>query len=181
MTETVTISETGGKKGKKPEQIHWIDPKALLEVARQAGYGAEKYGEGDNYRKGYAWSLSYDAAQRHLMKFWDGEDIDPETGTYHLAAASWHCLALLSHLIREAGTDDRYRQPEPVGRWRVGDTVSGDQYAELPIGTRVQDSAGMLVRQADGRYLATGGQLGGEHYEADHLHRPRIITYVPGR
>lgn len=98
---------TGGMKGQKLTQMGALDPKALIEVGKVAGYGGIKY-ERYNFCKGYKWSLSYDALQRHLMAFWDGEDIDPESGLRHLAAAAWHCLALLTFSIRGKGTDDRF-------------------------------------------------------------------------
>lgn len=98
-----------GRKDKKPQQLHWLDPQALLSLSEVAAHGADKYGDGYNYRLGYDWSLSYDAGQRHLMKFWDGEDVDKDSGLPHLAHAAWHCLTLLSDYLRRAGTDDRFK------------------------------------------------------------------------
>lgn len=48
----------------------------------------------DNWRRGYDWSLSYAALQRHAWAFWNREDIDEETGSKHLIAAAWHCLTM---------------------------------------------------------------------------------------
>ena|SRR3990167_5605717 len=103
---------TGGAKGQKLAELGAADPRALMEVAKVAGYGGIKY-ERYNFAKGYRWSLSYDALQRHLHAFWDHEDIDPESGLYHLAAACWHCLALLTFSMRGLGTDDRFPQNGP--------------------------------------------------------------------
>ena len=98
--------DTGGEKGRKSEEFAYLDPVALQEVARVAGYGSKKYAP-FNYLKGYKWSLSYSAGQRHLNEMWAGEDIDPESELYHAAHAAWHCLALVSFQIRGLGTDDR--------------------------------------------------------------------------
>ena len=98
---------TGGEKGKKLAELGAIDPDSLMELAKVAGYGSGKYSR-LNYMKGYKWSLSYDAMQRHLLLFWGGESIDPESGLHHLAHAAWHCMTLLSYDERELGTDDRY-------------------------------------------------------------------------
>lgn len=106
-TEVRVVSETGGAKGKKPEQMHHLDPLALLEVAKVAAYGGEKYEEAYNYLKGFDWSLSYDAGQRHLMLHWAGIERDDESKLLHLAHAAWQCLAQISFLIRGLGTDDR--------------------------------------------------------------------------
>lgn len=90
----VTDPVTGGEKGQKAEQYSLIPTEALAHVARVYAYGAAKY-DRDNWRKGYAWHLSYDAMQRHLNAFWGGEDLDPESGLPHLAHAVFHCMALL--------------------------------------------------------------------------------------
>lgn len=104
----ITDPETGGQKGAKLPQLGAIEPMAILEVAKIAGFGAQKY-DRYNYLKGYRWSLSYDALQRHLLLFWSGEDRDAESGLYHLGHAAWHCLALLSFTLFKRGTDDRWR------------------------------------------------------------------------
>lgn len=106
-SETIIVDpKTGGKKGQKLAQLGALDPKAIMAVADVAGFGAQKY-DRYNFMKGYAWSLSYDALQRHLHAFWSGVDRDEESELYHLAHAAWHCLALLTFLIRNKGTDDR--------------------------------------------------------------------------
>ena len=102
----VTDPATGGQKGRKAAQLGAIDPVALYHLAEVAGFGAGKY-DAHNFLRGYDWSLSYDALQRHLQKFWMGEDVDPESGMQHLGHAAWHCLALLSFVLRGLGTDDR--------------------------------------------------------------------------
>ena len=104
--EVRVTSATGGQKGRKQAQLGAIDPTALRTVAEVAGHGTEKYAR-YNFLRGYDWSLSYDALQRHLLAFWAGEDIDPESGLAHLGHAAWHCLALLAFMQRQIGTDDR--------------------------------------------------------------------------
>jgi hypothetical protein len=98
---------TGGAKGSKQCQMGAVDPQALMQVGLVAGFGGIKY-ERYNFAKGYKWSLSYDAMQRHLMLFWNGQDNDDESGLPHLAHAAWHCLALLTFSFRGRGTDDRF-------------------------------------------------------------------------
>lgn len=104
--EVRVTSATGGQKGRKRAQLGALDPHALRAVAEVAGYGTEKYAR-YNYLKGYDWSLSFDALQRHLLAFWAGEDNDPESGLPHLGHAAWHCLAMLAFSQRRVGTDDR--------------------------------------------------------------------------
>lgn len=113
ITGEVRITDpwTGGQKGQKQAQLGALDPQSLMEVAKVAGFGAIKYSR-YNFMKGYAWSLSYDALQRHLHAFWDGEDRDPESGHLHLAHAAWHCLTMITFLLRGRGTDDRHTSEE---------------------------------------------------------------------
>lgn len=103
----ITDPVSGGQKGSKLCQMGAVDPLALSEVGKVAGFGGIKY-ERYNFSKGYKWSLSYDALQRHLMAFWGGEDLDDESKLPHLAHAAWHCLALLTFSLRSKGTDDRF-------------------------------------------------------------------------
>lgn len=106
--EVVVDEETGGMKGRKDVQLHAIPAETLAELGRVYAYGASKY-EDYNFRRGYEWSLSFDALQRHLWSFWSGEDYDPESKLHHLAHAAWHCLSLLFWSIRGKGKDDRPR------------------------------------------------------------------------
>lgn len=95
--ERVT-SETGGQKETSLARFDQIPTAPLWLLAERFGLGNAKYptgpGEPDNWRKGYAWSLSYAALMRHLVAFWSGEEIDDETGQHHTIAAAWHCMVL---------------------------------------------------------------------------------------
>lgn len=93
MTEIRTTSSTGGQKGVKPQR-HSLLPKHGLDVIAEVfGFGAAKYAD-HNWRRKYEWSKSYDALQRHLTAWWDGEDVDPESGLSHLGHAGFHILVL---------------------------------------------------------------------------------------
>ncbi|ALY08639.1 hypothetical protein CAPNMURICA_39 [Arthrobacter phage CapnMurica] len=110
MTEVRTVSSTGGEKGTKPERYDLIPVEALASVARLYGEGAKKYSE-HNWRKGYEWSKSYAALQRHANEFWKGVDLDPETGEPHLSAVIFHSLALITFMQEHPDFDDRYVRP----------------------------------------------------------------------
>ena len=105
--ETRVVDPTsGGEKGQKATQVSTLDPVALDMLGRVGGMGAAKY-DRYNYLKGYAWHLSFDAAMRHALAFWAGEDLDEESGLPHTAHAAWHLNALTSFFVRGIGTDDR--------------------------------------------------------------------------
>lgn len=108
--EVRTTSASGGQKGVKPEAYDLIPVEALAHVARVFGAGAAKY-SAHNYRKGFEWSKSYAALQRHANAFWRGEDTDPEMGTPHMAHVVFHALALLTFMDEHPEYDDRYRPP----------------------------------------------------------------------
>jgi dATP/dGTP diphosphohydrolase/uncharacterized protein DUF4406 len=100
---------TGGEKGSKPERFDLIPADVMEELARHYGRGCLKY-EDNNWRKGYAWSLSIAALERHLSKFKQRIDVDhdPEVGDFpHLVAVIWHACALLWFQKNQKGTDDR--------------------------------------------------------------------------
>lgn len=108
VEEIRTTSETGGQKGSKPERYDLIPVDALATIARLYGKGAEKYAV-HNWRKGYEWSKSYTAMQRHANAFWNGEDNDPEMELPHMAAVAFHALTLLTFMQEQPGFDDRYK------------------------------------------------------------------------
>jgi hypothetical protein len=91
--EVRTVSSTGGEKGVKPERFELIPAGPLRLLARLYGRGAAKYAA-RNWENGYEWSKSFGAMQRHLWLFWDGEDLDEETGVPHVICAVFHAFAL---------------------------------------------------------------------------------------
>lgn len=119
----VTDPTTGGQKGQKPERFSLLPFEALDEVLRAYHYGSTKYSD-HNWRKGYKWSLSFDACMRHLTAFWMGEDKDEESGLSHLAHAGWHVLCLLWFWLNGKGMDDRW-QPEVAAQAYGKQEVSG--------------------------------------------------------
>jgi len=114
MSEEVIVTDenTGGRKGVKPERYDLIPVWPLRMVARVYGWGTKKYAD-RNWELGYKWSNSYSAGQRHLNAFWGGEWLDQESGLPHLAHAAWHCLTLMTYMVRQIGTDDR----SEVDKW----------------------------------------------------------------
>lgn len=98
--------ETGGAKGQKMVRLHAIPWEVLAELGRVFAFGEDKYDD-YNFRKGYKWSLSFDALQRHLWAFWNNEDRDQESGLHHMAHAAWHALVLGFFSLTGRGKDDR--------------------------------------------------------------------------
>ena len=69
--------------------------------------GARKYGR-HNYRiAGVRASIYYDACGRHLDAWWEGEDVDPDSGLNHITKAIAGLFVLRDSMIRENWVDDR--------------------------------------------------------------------------
>jgi len=107
--EVRKVSATGGEKGSKPQRYDLIPILPMDKLAELYSRGAEKYAA-HNWRRGYDWSLSYAAAMRHLTRFWDGEDFDPEMGLPHPIAAVFHCFALVQFMEDFREFDDRFKR-----------------------------------------------------------------------
>jgi hypothetical protein len=106
--EVRKVSATGGEKGSKLARFDLLPMEALTTVAQLYGKGAEKYAA-HNWRRGYDWSLSYAALQRHATQFWAGEDNDAEMGLPHMASVVFHALALITFMQEQRDFDDRYQ------------------------------------------------------------------------
>ena len=76
--------------------------------------GALKYGR-HNYRKvGIRASVYYDAAQRHMNSFWEGENTDPDSGLSHVTKAIASLVVLRDGMLMGLWEDDR-PPPYPQG------------------------------------------------------------------
>lgn len=89
----------------------------LAEAALALTEGALKYGK-HNYRGvGVRGSVYYDASLRHLTAWWEGEDIDPESGLSHVTKAIAGLMVLRDCMIRGNFNDDR--PPKSPKDWMV--------------------------------------------------------------
>lgn len=118
--------DTGAEKGSKLERFDLIPAGPMRAVARHYGKGAEKY-ESRNWEKGYAYSLSYAAMQRHLHQYWQGEDIDEETGSPHLAAVVFHALAMMEFSNTHPEKDDRVKDGRVPKASRMSSNQNGSR------------------------------------------------------
>ena len=108
----ITDPNTGGEKGTKPARFGLIPSEALWQLAELYGKGSNKYSD-HNWRKGYKWSLSYDALMRHANLFWQGEEIDDETKCPHMASVAFHAFALMTFCKEHPELDDRFLVDRP--------------------------------------------------------------------
>lgn len=93
--------------GTKKAPLSTISGPVMFELGLSMLEGARKYGR-HNYRiAGIRASVYYDAAQRHLNAWWEGEDIDPDSGLSHVVKAMACLMVLRDAEIHEMVTDDR--------------------------------------------------------------------------
>lgn len=111
---------------------HVIPSPVIAELGLSMLEGALKYGS-HNYRAiGVRTSTYYDAALRHLNAFWEGEDIDPDSGLPHIVKAM-ACLTVLRDSQMYGNVVDD-RPPSYPNGWQVPlNTAAGqliDKYPE---------------------------------------------------
>lgn len=75
-------------------------PDAYEMISQVYTFGAKKY-SAHNWSKGMDWSRLIGAAERHLLAFKKGEDLDPESGLPHLAHLGCCISMLLSFQARK--------------------------------------------------------------------------------
>lgn len=87
----------------------------LAEAALGLLEGALKYGRHNYHAISVRASVYYDATLRHLNAWWEGEDLDEESGAelHHISKAISSLLVLRDAQLRGMVTDDR--PPSTVG------------------------------------------------------------------
>lgn len=127
-----------------PSQPLYLLGLAMLE-------GARKYGR-HNYRAaGIRYSVYYDAMMRHMQAWWEGEDIDPDSGLPHPAKAMACLVVLLDGMLMGNATDDR-PPAYPEGWMKQLHEAAGkiiDAYPDAKAPFLEKDSAGAHQRAVE--------------------------------
>lgn len=90
-----------------------ISRAVLAEVGLAMFEGARKYGR-HNYRVSPVRAEVYfDACNRHLDAWWEGEDIDPDSGLHHLSKAIASLTVIRDAIIQGCWHDDRPPKTPP--------------------------------------------------------------------
>ncbi len=94
----------GTKKWRIFSTVSWT---VLAEVGVAMLEGARKYGR-HNYRvAGVRASVYVDASIGHIMQWWEGEDLDPDTKLSHITKAIASLFVLRDAMIQDMMVDDR--------------------------------------------------------------------------
>lgn len=103
---------TGLRHNAGKPRVDLVAPSIMTAIAAVAAFGAEKYAA-RNWEKGMEYGKVYASLMRHLMAWWQGEEVDAESGLPHLHHVAWNVQALVEYDRRlKAGTlpaevDDR--------------------------------------------------------------------------
>ncbi len=98
--------------GSTKPPLHNVPCGPLYQIGAAMLSGACKYGS-HNWRSiGVRSDVYYDAMLRHVMSWWEGETLDPESGAPHLAHVAACCIILLDAEAAGKLTDNR---PPVVG------------------------------------------------------------------
>ncbi|KKN79110.1 hypothetical protein LCGC14_0342980 [marine sediment metagenome] len=107
--KNVTTKEVNPKDavGARKAPMSTVPSRVMLEIGLAMLEGSAKYGR-HNYRvAGVLASVYYDAAIGHIMSWWEGEDIDPDSGLPHIIKAMATLAVLRDGQHMENWVDDR--------------------------------------------------------------------------
>lgn len=106
-----------------PDTLEIMAAEAFLE-------GALKYGRYNWRIAGVRASIYYSALKRHIKKWWNGQNRDPETGVHHLCNALACIVILFDAELYGKLEDDRPPCPDPDAMARLIDQMQS-QIAHL--------------------------------------------------
>lgn len=93
--------------GIKKAPMSTVPMPVMLEIGTAMLEGGLKYGR-HNYRAvGIRASVYYDALMRHMGGWWEGEDIDPDSGLSHVVKALATLVVMRDAMIQDKMCDDR--------------------------------------------------------------------------
>lgn len=105
----VDIKATNPKDavGIRKAPLSTVPSGVMAEVGVAMLEGACKYGR-HNYRiAGVRASVYYDALMRHMLAWWEGEDLDPDSNLSHVTKAITTLVVLRDAMMQDMLTDDR--------------------------------------------------------------------------
>lgn len=93
--------------GVKKAPMSVVPAQVMAELGLAMLEGATKYGRFNFRVAGVRASVYYDAAQRHLMAWFEGEDIDPASQLNHITKAIASLVVLRDSMLMGNWVDDR--------------------------------------------------------------------------
>jgi hypothetical protein len=87
--------------------FHVVPMRVTAEVGLALLEGARKYGSYNWRAAGVRASVYVDATSRHIADFWEGVDIDPDSGLSHITKAIASLVVLRDSMMQGNWVDDR--------------------------------------------------------------------------
>jgi hypothetical protein len=109
--ETQTKYEIAPKDTVGKPRLSLLPWTSIKKIATVYEYGVKKYYE-QSWRKGFAYGDIWDGTMRHLTSWWEGEDLDPESGLNHLLHAGFGILTLIYLADNFKHLDNRPKKEE---------------------------------------------------------------------
>lgn len=107
VSEAVKDTNPKDAIGVRKAPMSTVPMNVIAEIGVAMLEGASKYGR-HNYRAmGVRSSVYFDATMRHLMDWWEGVDIDPDSGMSHITKAITSLTVLRDAQMQGMCTDDR--------------------------------------------------------------------------
>jgi len=117
-TEPQEVENPKDVVGSLKAPISCVPANVVSEVGVAMLEGSLKYGR-HNYREtAIRYSCYYDACWRHLSSWWEGEDIDPQSGLHHITKLISSAVVLRDAMLRGNVVDDR--PPKSEAGWMEG-------------------------------------------------------------
>ena len=93
--------------GVRKAPMSTIPANVIAELGVAMLEGACKYGRHNYRHAGVRASVYYDGTMRHLMAWWEGEDLDPDSGVSHITKAIASMVVFRDAMMQDMMTDDR--------------------------------------------------------------------------
>lgn len=104
------VKETNPKDAvgvRKPRFYSGVPANVTREVSVGMMEGAMKYGKHNFRESGVRAGVYVDATIGHILDYWEGEDIDPESNLHHITKAIASLYVLRDAQMRDMCEDDR--------------------------------------------------------------------------
>lgn len=117
---------------KKPRLYTNVPANVLREVSVGMMEGSMKYGR-HNYRiAGVRASVYVDATIGHILDFWEGETIDPDSKLHHITKAIASLIVLRDAQMRDMCEDDRPPPSDVQSDKKHLQTIVDDLFTKYP-------------------------------------------------
>lgn len=107
------MADLATKENVEKPLIELVPPEAIVGIAKVLTFGAKKYAP-NNWRKGLPYSRTYGSVQRHLLAWYQGEEIDADSGLPHLFHAMADIMFLENWNRMHPELDDRITETKQL-------------------------------------------------------------------